>query len=100
MGFDEEYLERIFASFERLHGPGTYEGTGMWLAICYRIVERHDGEITAEASSQPGAKFVVALPVKQTEVVSELVLPLKEELASRSSREIYYRTRDAYTSSH
>ncbi len=61
IGFDEQYLDGIFAPFERLHGRGSYEGTGMGLAICRKVVERHGGEITA-TSSPEGSKFVVTLP--------------------------------------
>lgn len=65
IGFDQEYARKIFAPFQRLHGK-EYEGTGMGLAICRKIVERHGGAI--EATSQPGAgsTFIVNLPVKQT----------------------------------
>jgi light-regulated signal transduction histidine kinase (bacteriophytochrome) len=63
IGFDEQYLERIFAPFERLHGRGSYEGTGMGLAICRKVVERHGGEISAKGSPGEGATFIVTLPV-------------------------------------
>ena len=65
IGFDERYLERIFTPFERLHGRAAYEGTGMGLAICRKVVERHGGEITARSVPGEGATFVVTLPVKQ-----------------------------------
>ena len=66
IGFDEKYLDRIFTLFERLHGSrSTYEGTGMGLAICRRIVERHKGCITAISSPGDGATFIVTLPEKQ-----------------------------------
>ncbi len=67
IGLEEEYLERIFAPFERLHGRATYEGTGMGLAICRRVVERHGGTITARSAPGQGATFVVTLPAKQAE---------------------------------
>ncbi len=51
IGFDPKYLDRIFNVFQRLHGRNEYEGTGMGLAICRKIVERHHGKITAQ--SQP-----------------------------------------------
>lgn len=66
IGFDEKYLDRIFGPFQRLHGRDAYEGNGMGLAICRKIVERHGGSITAESSPGNGAKFIVTLPVKQS----------------------------------
>jgi PAS domain S-box-containing protein len=62
IGFAMEHLERIFQPFQRLHGRNKYEGTGMGLAICRRIVERHGGQITAESQPGVGTKFVVSLP--------------------------------------
>jgi signal transduction histidine kinase len=67
IGFDEKYLEQIFVPFQRLHGRNTYEGTGMGLAICRKVVERHGGEITAKSGLGQGATFVVTLPIKQPE---------------------------------
>jgi PAS domain S-box-containing protein len=63
IGFDEKYLDRIFNVFQRLHGRSEYEGTGIGLAICRKIVERHQGEITAQSNPGQGAKFIVTLPV-------------------------------------
>jgi two-component system sensor kinase FixL len=65
IGFDEKYRDRIFQVFQRLHGRGEYEGTGMGLAICRRIVERHHGWITAKSTPGQGATFIVTLPVRQ-----------------------------------
>jgi signal transduction histidine kinase len=65
IGFEERYLDRIFAPFQRLHGRGNYEGLGMGLAICRKIVERHGGEITAESEPGNGARFLVRLPLRQ-----------------------------------
>src|SRR5919202_6413664 len=65
IGFDEEYLDRIFNPFQRLHGRNDYEGTGMGLAICRKIVERHNGSITAQSSRGQGSTFIVTLPLKQ-----------------------------------
>jgi PAS domain S-box-containing protein len=62
IGFDEKYLDRIFNVFQRLHGRGEYEGTGMGLAICRKIVERHGGQITARSTPGEGATFLVTLP--------------------------------------
>jgi signal transduction histidine kinase len=64
IGFDEKYLDRIFEPFQRLHGRGTYEGTGMGLAICRKIVERHEGNITARSAPGQGTTFIVTLPTQ------------------------------------
>ena len=64
IGFDMKYLERIFQPFMRLNERWRYEGTGMGLAICKKIVERHGGEITAEGWPGEGAVFTVTLPQK------------------------------------
>ena len=66
IGFDEKYLDRIFTPFQRLHGRLEYEGTGMGLAICRKIVERHGGSLTAKSSIGQGATFIVLLPRIQT----------------------------------
>ena len=66
IGFDEMYLERIFSPFQRLHGRSSFPGTGMGLAICRRIVERHGGTITARSREGEGSTFVVRLPLEQS----------------------------------
>lgn len=66
IGLDEKYLDRIFEVFQRLHGKHEYEGTGVGLAICRKIVERHGGTITAQSREGDGATFVVLLPLRQT----------------------------------
>lgn len=65
IGFDERYLDRIFTLFRRLHGRSTYEGTGMGLPVCRRIVERHNGSITAKSALGQGATFIITLPSKK-----------------------------------
>jgi PAS domain S-box-containing protein len=64
IGFDEKYRERIFTIFQRLHGRHEYEGTGVGLAVCRRIAERHEGSITAESVPGQGATFIVTLPLR------------------------------------
>ncbi len=65
IGFDEKYLDRIFAVFQRLHGRSEYEGTGIGLATCRKIVERHNGTIGAQSQPGAGSTFIVTLPVTQ-----------------------------------
>jgi signal transduction histidine kinase len=66
IGFDEKYLDQIFRPFKRLHGKiSRYEGTGMGLAICRKIVEMHGGTITARSTPGEGSSFIVTLPLKQ-----------------------------------
>lgn len=62
IGFDEKYLDRIFNVFQRLHGRAEYEGTGIGLAVCRKIAERHGGTITAQSAPGEGATFIVTLP--------------------------------------
>jgi PAS domain S-box-containing protein len=65
IGFDEKYLDRIFVPFQRLHGRDTYKGTGIGLAICRKIVERHGGSITAKSAPGKGSTFIITLPMRQ-----------------------------------
>ena len=64
IGFEEKYTDKIFAVFQRLHGRGEYEGTGVGLAVCRRITDRHGGTISALSKMGEGATFIVTLPVK------------------------------------
>lgn len=59
IGFDEKYLDRIFAPFQRLHARDSYPGTGIGLAIVKKIIERHDAEITASSQIGIGSKFKI-----------------------------------------
>jgi PAS domain S-box-containing protein len=66
IGFEEKYLNKIFLPFQRLHGRSSnYEGVGMGLAICKKIVERHGGKITARSELGKGSTFIVTLPANR-----------------------------------
>jgi signal transduction histidine kinase len=66
IGFDQKYAENIFQLFQRLHAKTAYDGTGIGLAVCKRIVVAHQGYITAYGTPGEGATFVIVLPEKQT----------------------------------
>lgn len=65
IGFEEKYVDRIFAMFQRLHGRNEYEGTGMGLAICRRIAEHHGGTLTALSTPGSGSTFTVTIPTSR-----------------------------------
>jgi signal transduction histidine kinase len=65
IGFEQRYAELIFKPFQRLHRRSDYEGTGIGLAICRKIVERHGGNIRAESEPGIGSTFIIHLPVKE-----------------------------------
>lgn len=67
IGFEPRYAARIFRIFERLHGRNEYPGTGIGLALCRKITDRHGGTIEAESEPDQGATFTVTLPVHQAE---------------------------------
>jgi signal transduction histidine kinase len=68
IGFDQRYATRIFRVFERLHGRATYPGTGIGLALCRRVVERHGGDIVASSTPGEGSTFTVTLPLQPLDV--------------------------------
>jgi signal transduction histidine kinase len=63
IGFDQQDADKIFQSFSRLHPKDRYEGTGLGLALCKNIVERHSGSITATGAYNEGAVFTLLLPL-------------------------------------
>ena len=65
IGFEQEYADKIFELFQRLHGYSEYEGTGLGLAVCQKIVQRHNGIITAESSLGEGSTFTITFPIKR-----------------------------------
>ncbi|RYD87879.1 MAG: hybrid sensor histidine kinase/response regulator, partial [Sphingobacteriales bacterium] len=66
IGFDEMYLDKIFVIFQSLNDRKVYEGTGIGLAIAKKIVEKHNGLITAKSTKDQGASFIVVLPLQTT----------------------------------
>lgn len=65
IGFEEEYAERIFLLFQRLHGKADYPGSGIGLAICRKIADNHHGMISASSQPGNGAAFTIILPDTQ-----------------------------------
>lgn len=65
IGFEEQFVDKIFAPFQRLHAKGHYEGTGTGLAICRKIVERQGGSITDRSQPVEGSTFMITLPIQQ-----------------------------------
>lgn len=66
IGFDVAYLNKIFVIFQRLHGRAEYEGTGIGLAIVKKIIDTHNGFITASSAEGKGSTFYIILPLKQS----------------------------------
>ncbi|MES1226593.1 MAG: response regulator [Bacteroidota bacterium] len=64
IGFDQKYAEQIFEMFVRLHGNSEYEGTGIGLALCKQIVEKHHGFISALSKEDSGSTFIISLPLQ------------------------------------
>jgi light-regulated signal transduction histidine kinase (bacteriophytochrome) len=67
IGFDQKYAEQIFDMFKRLHVHTEYEGTGIGLALCKQIMEKHNGYINAVSAENEGATFIISLPAKEEE---------------------------------
>lgn len=64
IGFDERYLDKIFVIFQSLNDRAAYEGTGIGLAIAKKIIEKHNGLITAKSELEIGSSFIIILPLK------------------------------------
>lgn len=65
IGFEQKYADRIFTIFQRLHGRHEYEGTGIGLAVCRKIIDRHGGRIAAQSELGSGSTFIISLPINQ-----------------------------------
>lgn len=74
IGFDNKYIDRIFNIFQRLHTHDEYEGSGIGLAICRKIAQRHNGTLDAEGRPGEGATFILTLPLTQPASPSQLKL--------------------------
>ncbi|KAA6436903.1 response regulator [Dyadobacter flavalbus] len=71
IGFDEKFLDRIFVIFQRLNNISTYEGTGIGLAIAKKIIDKHNGLISAQSVENEGSQFILVLPLVQENDLSE-----------------------------
>ena len=68
IGFDPQYSDKIFEIFQRLHGRSKYEGTGIGLAVCKKIIDRHNGKISVESELGKGSRFILLLPALEKSV--------------------------------
>ena len=75
IGFDPKYSRRIFRVFERLHGRGTYAGTGIGLALCRKIAARHGGTVEADGVPGEGSTFTVTIRSDLTEAANDVLAP-------------------------
>ena len=66
IGFNNQFAEKIFIIFQRLHAWDKYDGTGIGLAITKKIIERHNGIIAAKSKEGEGARFIIVIPLRQT----------------------------------
>jgi signal transduction histidine kinase len=80
IGFEQKYAEQIFGMFKRLHSKSDFEGTGIGLALCKKIVEEHNGFISARSSLNNGSVFIISLPVVlEREIKRPQPQPVREE---------------------
>lgn len=73
IGFEQKYAEHIFSMFRRLHTLSEFEGTGIGLAICKKIVEKHNGFISAFSDVNKGSTFIISFPMKNKELVNSQI---------------------------
>ncbi|MCE7072386.1 response regulator [Dyadobacter sp. CY327] len=71
IGFDEKFLDRIFVIFQRLNNMNSYEGTGIGLAIAKKIMDKHNGVISARSAENRGAQFILILPLVQEQALND-----------------------------
>ena len=72
IGFEQHYAADIFKLFQRLHGKSEYSGTGIGLAICKKIVENHNGTITAVGQPGKGSTFIIEMPLDNNNTEAEV----------------------------
>ena len=73
IGFEQKYAEQVFEMFKRLHGQREFEGTGIGLALCKKIVEKHNGFINVKSKVGKGSIFIVSLPVSQSAITKNRI---------------------------
>jgi signal transduction histidine kinase len=78
IGIGEDFVEKVFVIFQRLHGRDEYNGTGIGLALCKKIVEHHGGSIRVDTSYTQGTRFLFTLPVTPTTEPNEIPTALLE----------------------
>jgi signal transduction histidine kinase len=88
IGFEPQYGQRIFRVFERLHGRGAYPGTGIGLALCRKIAERHGGRIIADGEPGVGSTFTVTLPINHSDQIPAAKLERSRDARDREGAHV------------